>query len=408
MSVLVHLRQAARRHAHLADAAIALAVFAATLLTAFAGRSAVAGGHRTVAITAAALGCGALAGRRRRPLMVLTASAGAAEVFLAESGSTSGVLILLAPLIALYTVADLVERRPGLILGCAAVAVLALVHAVHRPALLGPQNLAFMALGGLAIAAGDSSRNRRAYLAEAERRAERAERERELDARRRIAEERLRIARDLHDAVGHHLALISVQSNVAGQALDSDTAAASEALAHVKSASRKALGELRDTVGLLRQPGDPVAPTAIPAPGLDGLDELLASLRASGLGIDFRVDGKVVPLAPAADLTAYRVIQESLTNVYKHSGRRQARLTLRYDRHELRITVDDPGGERAVGGRAQTSGPVPAGRHGIVGMRERVLALGGHFTAGPRPGGAFRVTADLPCQPLDLAPEPAP
>jgi signal transduction histidine kinase len=208
--------------------------------------------------------------------------------------------------------------------------------------------------------------------------------------------------------VGHHLALISVQSNVAGQALDSDTAAASEALAHVKSASRKALGELRDTVSLLRQPGDPVAPTAIPAPGLDGLDELLASLRASGLGIDFRVDGKVVPLAPAADLTAYRVIQEALTNVYKHSSQRQARLTLNYDRHELHITVDDPGGERTADGRTHASHPVPPGRHGIVGMRERVIALGGHFTAGPRPGGAFQVTADLPYQPLDLAPEPAP
>ena len=179
-----------------------------------------------------------------------------AEVFLAMSGSTSGELILLAPLIALYTVADVVERRPALFLGCGAVAALAVVHAVHKPSLLGPQNLAFIALGGLAIAAGDSSRNRRAYLAEAEQRAERAEREREQDARRRIAEERLRIARDLHDAVGHQLALISVQSNVAGQALDDDTATAREALAHVKSASRRALGELRDTVTLLRQPGE--------------------------------------------------------------------------------------------------------------------------------------------------------
>ncbi|NUU20994.1 MAG: two-component sensor histidine kinase [Streptomycetaceae bacterium] len=408
MNPLAHLRQAGRRHAHLADAAIALAVFAATLLTAFAGRSAAAGGHSTAAIVAAALGCGVLIGRRRRPLVALGVSAAAAEVFLAESGGNSGVLILLAPLIALYTVADLVERRPGLILGSAAVAALALLHVVHKPALLGPQNLAFIALGGLAIAAGDSSRNRRAYLAEVERRAERAERERELDARRRIAEERLRIARDLHDAVGHQLALISVQSNVAGQALASDTAAAGEAIAHVKSASRKALGELRDTVSLLRQPGDPAAPTAIPAPGLDGLDELLASLRTSGLGIDLRVDGKAVPLAPAADLTAYRVIQESLTNVYKHSSRQQARLTLSYDRHELRISVDDPGGERSADGHADAARPVPTGRHGIAGMRERVLALGGHFTAGPRPGGAFQVMADLPYQPLDLAPEPAP
>ncbi|MGW3173448.1 sensor histidine kinase [Streptomyces sp. NPDC001153] len=177
----------------------------------------------------------------------------------------------------------------------------------------------------------------------------------------------------------------------------------------MKSASRKALGELRDTVSLLRQPGDPVAPTAIPAPGLDGLDELLASLRACGLDIDCRVHGGAVPLAPAADLTAYRVIQESLTNVYKHSSRRQARLTLSYDPDELRITVADlSGGRTGTDTHGPDSGRPPADRHGIVGMRERVLALGGRFAAGPRPDGTFQVTAGLPCQPLDLAPEPAP
>jgi signal transduction histidine kinase len=403
MKAIAHLRSVVRRHAHIADATIALAVFTATLLTAYSGRPA-GEGHPAPAIVAAVLGCGALAVRRRRPLWALGVSAPAAEVFLAWSGG-GGVLILLAPLIALYTVAELVERRSALFLGCAAVATLAAVHAVHKPTLLGPQNLAFIALGGLALAAGDSSRNRRAYLAEVEQRAERAEREREQDARRRIAEERLRIARDLHDAVGHQLALISVQSNVAGQALDSDTAAAREALAHVKSASRRALGELRDTVTLLRQPGEAVAPLAIPAPGLDGLDGLLASLCASGLKVDRLVEGAVLPLAPAADLTAYRVVQESLTNVYKHSGGRRARLTLDYGRDALRITVDDLGSRGSGPRRELAPAAAPAGRHGIVGMRERVLALGGHFTAGPRADGAFQVIAVLPYQPLDLAPE---
>jgi signal transduction histidine kinase len=279
--------------------------------------------------------------------------------------------------------------------------------------MIGPENLAFTALGALAIAAGDSSRNRRAYLAEVEQRAERAERDRERDARRRVADERLRIARDLHDSVGHHLALISVQSDVAGRAVDSDPAGAREALAHVKSASRKGLEELRDTVSLLRQPGDQVAPTSVPVAGLEELDDLLLSLRASGLAIDCLVKGTVVTLAPAADRTAYRVIQESLTNVRKHSRQRQARLTIGYDRRDLRITVDDlggtagdpggdAGGSAAKGGSA--AGPGAAGRdraagHGIVGMRERVLAIGGQFTAGPRPGGAFQVRATLPYQP---------
>ena len=425
MNVLSHLRGAVRRHPHLADAAIALAVLAATAATTFTGHQPATADGRAVAVTAAVITCGALTGRRHRPLASLGVSALAAEVFLFVTPDAGGVLILLAPSIALYTVAEQVERRRGLVIGGGSLAALALLHAMMHPGMIGPENLAFTALGGLAIAAGDSSRNRRAYLTEVERRAERSELERELLARRRVEQERLRIARDLHDSVGHHLALISVQSDVAGRSIDGDAAAAREALLHVKSASRKALDELRDTVSLLRQPGDPVAPTAIPAPGLDALDELLGSLRASGLAIDEFVQGTAVPLAPAADVTAYRVIQESLTNVYKHSRRRRARLTLGYDRRELRITIEDlgPGGRTAAGDRAADpggawhaenacvagAGPGPGadqltgGGQGIRGMRERLLALGGVFTAGPRPGGGFLVDASLPYQPADLA-----
>jgi signal transduction histidine kinase len=420
MNVLSHLRGAVRRHPHLADAAIALAVLAATAATTFTGHQPATADGRAVAATAAVIACGALTGRRHWPLASLGVSALAAEVFLFVTPDAGGVLILLAPSIALYTLAEQVERRRGLVIGGGSLAALALLHAMMHPGMIGPENLAFTALGGLAIAAGDSSRNRRAYLAEVERRAERSELERELVARRRVEQERLRIARDLHDSVGHHLALISVQSDVAGRSINGDPAAAREALLHVKSASRKALDELRDTVSLLRQPGDPVAPTAIPAPGLDALDELLGSLRASGLAIDALVHGTAVPLAPAADVTAYRVIQESLTNVYKHSRQRRARLTLGYGRRELRITIEDLGpGERAAAGartadaggawRAESAGlgpgadPLPAGGQGIRGMRERLLALGGLFTAGPRPGGGFLVDASLPYQPADIA-----
>ena len=426
--MLGHLRGAVRRHPHLADAAIAVAVLAATATTTLTAHPSATGRDGTVAAAAAVIACAALGGRRRRPLTALTVSALAAEVFLFETPDASGVLILLAPSIALYTVAEQVERRRGLVVGGGALAALTLLHALLHPGMIGPENLAFTALGGLAIATGDSSRNRRAYLAEVERRAEGAERDREQDARRRVAAERLRIARDLHDSVGHHLALISVQSDVAGAAMAGDTPAAREALGHVKSASRKALEELRDTVGLLRQPGDPVAPTEIPAPGLDALDELLGSLRASGLTVECMVKGTAVALAPATDRTAYRVVQESLTNVYKHSTFRRAHLTLGYDRSELCVTVDDLTVDdltvdKLRGGCARgEAGPeygcpqdlapagqrLPAGRHGIVGMRERVLALGGQFSAGPRPGVAFRVAATLPYQSLDLAEEPQP
>ena len=426
MNVLSHLRGAVRRHPHLADAAIAVAVLAATAATTFTGHQPATADGRAIAVTAAVIACGALTGRRHRPLVSLGVSALAAEVFLFATPDAGGVLILLAPSIALYTVAEQVERRRGLVIGGGLLAALALLHAMMRPGMIGPENLAFTALGGLAIAAGDSSRNRRAYLAEVERRAERSELQRELVARRRVEQERLRIARDLHDSVGHHLALISVQSDVAGRSVDGDAAAARDALLHVKSASRKALEELRDTVCLLRQPGDPVAPTAIPAPGLDALDELLGSLRASGLTIDAVVHGCAVSLAPAADVTAYRVIQESLTNVYKHSSGRRARLTLGYDRCELRITVEDLGtgdgtvaDDRTAGSgdarSAQSTGvvgatlepgadPLPAAGQGIRGMRERLLALGGLLTAGPCPGGGFLVDASLPYQPADIAP----
>ena len=414
MNLIGHLRRAARRHAQLADATIALVVFTVTVVPAFADHASATSGSRALAVGTAVVACGALGLRRLHPLAALAVSAIAAEVFIAEPGDGNGVLILLAPSIALYTVAEQVKRRRGLIIGVGVLAALTITHAVAAPESLGPQNLAFAALGALAIAAGDSSRNRRAYLAEVERRAERAELEREQDARRRVAAERLRIARDLHDSVGHHLALISVQSDVAGQAVIDDAAAAREALGHVKSASRKALEELRDTISLLRQPGDPAAPTEVPAPGLDALAELLTELRGSGLAVDRQVTGTAVPLAPAADRTAYLVILESLTNVYKHSAQHRARLTLDYHRSELRVTVDDLG-DGGSSERGEVKSPLvlnpgflPTGRHGITGMRERVLALGGQFTAGPRPGDGFRVTATVPYQPLALVPEPAP
>jgi signal transduction histidine kinase len=387
-----------------------VAVFVAATLTTFHGLPPSPVESRWLATAAALACCGALAARRLHPVLVLAVSAVAAEVFLVETRGTADVLILLAPCIALFTVADVIERRRGLLIGVAALAACVLAHALLHVGVLGPlgpQNLAFTALGALAIAAGDSSRNRRAYLAEMERRAARAELEREQDARRRVAEERLRIARDLHDSVGHHLALISVQSDVAARAIDSDASASREAMQHVKSASRKALAELRDTVSLLREPGAPVAPTEIPAAGLDALDELLGGLRAAGLAVDCRVTGSVVTLAPAADLTAYRVIQEALTNVRKHSAGRRARLALGYERGELSVTVDNLGGAGSVDGTGEAA-PVPpvdshGGRHGIEGMRERVLAIGGRFAAGSRPDGGFRVTAALPYQPLALA-----
>ena len=366
---------------------MAAAVFAATLLTT---TSDAPPGHvylRLVGVLFAALACGVLVARRRRPVSVLAVSVVGAESYAALYRGQSGILVLLAPLIALFTVADVTDRRRGLTLGALTVLVIAVAHALIKLSWLGPENVALAALGALAVAAGDSSRNRRAYLAEIEGRVLRAEHDRDLEARRRVTEERLRIARDLHDSVGHHLALISVQAGVADQVLDDTPEQAHQSLAHVKMASRSALGELRDTIGLLRVAEEPAVPTR-PVVGLDGLDDLLASFRKSGLRVAKDVRGRVRRLAPAADMTAYRVIQESLTNVCKHAGEPSARLKLSYQPAALRVTVDDDGAcypEQAV-----------ADGHGIIGMRERVLAVGGDLHAGPRPDGGFRVCATLP------------
>jgi signal transduction histidine kinase len=247
--------------------------------------------------------------------------------------------------------------------------------------------VALAALGGLAVAAGHAARSRRDYLAEVEARARHAEADRDAEAARRVTEERLRIARDLHDAVGHQLALIHVQAGVAEHVLADPPAPATQALRHIRTASRAALAELTDTVGLLRQPGDPGAPVD-PVPALGGLGDLVATFGRSGLSITTRITGTPRPTGAAADLTAYRVVQEALTNVCKHAGPTTVDVEVAYASDCLIVTVDNA----ATG----EPGVVAAGSgHGLVGMRERVAALGGVLDAAPYPGG-YRVRATLP------------
>jgi len=397
MNVLGRLRPAARRRPH-ADIAVAVVVWAVTLVTTTATP---AGGQLDVtAVALAAVACGVLVARRRWPFAVLLASAAAAEAYLVYYQGNHGEMVLTAPLIALYTVADTSSRRRSLAIGVLVMLAFAGVHMLVKPSSwLGAGNLALAALGGLAVAAGEASRNRRAYLAEAEARARQAEADRDVEAARRVTEERLRIARDLHDVVGHHLALIHVQAGVAAYVLDGEPEKAGEALAHIRTASKAALGELSDTIGLLRQPDEPATPTE-PVIGLAGVEELLGSFRRSGLTITEHVDGPVRSIAVAADLTAYRVIQESLTNVCKHSGSTMVSVRLTYRPDALRIVVDSaaPTHTKASSEVAWIGMAVaPSGdRHGLIGMRERVTALGGTIRAGPRPDGGYRVAATLP------------
>ncbi|MFF9809132.1 sensor histidine kinase [Streptomyces coeruleorubidus] len=209
-------------------------------------------------------------------------------------------------------------------------------------------------------------------------RAERAE-----AARRRADAERLRIAQELHDVLAHSISVINVQAGVGLALLDSDPEQARTALTTIKAQSKEALGDVRQVLDTLRAPGD--APRA-PAPGLDRLPELVEQAASAGLTVD--VEGELPRLAPGTDLAAFRIVQEALTNVVRHSGSRHARVRLAHDADVLRLRVDDDG--PATGAEAGGSG------NGLAGMRERAAALGGTIESGPRPDGGFRVLAVLP------------
>jgi signal transduction histidine kinase len=381
--VIGHLHHAIQHRPHLADLSVAAVVLLVTLLTTAAPGPLPEGAP----LACAALACAVLLVRRRWPYATLVVSTIAAEVYLAGYHGRGGILILAAPLVALYTVAEHSDRRRALIVSGLVIVAVGVTHTVGVPSRrLGPENLALAALGGLAVAAGTAARHRRAYLAEALRRAEEAERNRDADTRRRLTEERLRIARDLHDSVGHHLALINVQAGVTAHLLTGESHQVRDTLAQIRQSSRAALDELRDSVGLLRRPDDaaPLQPTA----GLAELDDLLGTFRRTGLQITARIDGSRADLPWATDHTAYRIIQEALTNVRKHAGSADVAVTLRHDRDAVTVVVDNDGPPVA---------PVDdAHAHGIVGMRERVSALGGTLLAGPRPTGGFRVTAVIP------------
>jgi len=234
-----------------------------------------------------------------------------------------------------------------------------------------------------------------------------AERSRAEEARRRAGEERMRIARELHDVLAHNISLINVQAGVALHLMDEQPGQSRGALQAIKQASNDALGELRSVLDVLRQ-GDEAEPRA-PASGLAHLDSLVAGAGATGLEVRTTVEGTPRPLPAGTDLAAFRIVQESLTNVTRHAGPATATILLRYGPDELTVQVDDDGRgpaadddndsgvEPAAGRRSGDSGPRVRGS-GIRGMRERVAALGGELATGPRPGGGFRVRASLPLE----------
>jgi signal transduction histidine kinase len=343
-------------------------------------------GHRlphtpTAALILVGVACLVLAWRQRWPVAVLSLSI-AATVAFTLLGYVNGA-VLVAPMGALYTVAaasSSIRRAVGyglatlVVLGGASIAVNPLGRFGGGVVIL-PFMVAVVVVAGIAVA------NRRAYVDSIRDRAEQ-------DARRRIDEERLRIARELHDVVAHTMATINVQAGVAAHVLTSRPEAAADSLQAIKTASKDGLRELRAILNVLRQ-ADDADPTQ-PVPGTAQLETLISGARRAGLDTTLTVTGEPVPLPSAVDLAAYRIVQESLTNAIRHAGPATAAVSLGYGRDELHIEVTDTG--RGLG----DPGASHNGGHGLAGMRERAATVGGSLETGPSPAGGFRVAARLP------------
>jgi signal transduction histidine kinase len=249
-----------------------------------------------------------------------------------------------------------------------------------------------IALVAVAMLLGALVRSRRAYAAEVRVRLRQAEENQEREARRRVTEERLRIARELHDTVAHTITTITVQSGAALHLMDGEPGRAREALAAIRLTGKAALAEMRTTLNVVRADGEPAAEADRDA-GLDRLPDLLAAVRAAGLEVGFDGDLADQRLAGSVDHAAYRILQESLTNVLRHAGSpARAHVRLTWEPEWLAIEVSDDG----IGAEAEAQ----SGGHGLAGMRERAERSGGHFQAGPRPGGGFQVWARLRRQPV--------
>jgi signal transduction histidine kinase len=335
-----------------------------------------------------AAGAGSLLVRRTHPVLALAGTLVAAFAY--DLLNYPDGLCTIAVGVALFAVADAGFGRIGL---GAIIAVVGgflgigvLLGRGHVVDLITALWFAGWLLASLML--GATTRGRRAYLEEVEQRALEAERGREDEARRRAREERIRIARELHDVLAHRISMISVQSGVGAHLIDRDPDQARSALIAVNQASKEALQELRATLGLLRQVDDPEPRS--PAPGLAHIEGVIASTSAAGLDVRLEVSGEPRVLPTGVDLAAYRIIQESLTNVLRHARAATARIAIVYQPADVVIQVDDDG--RGM----DDHGPLGGGGNGLLGMRERATALGGELEAGPLGDRGFRVRARLP------------
>lgn len=341
----------------------------------------------------AAVSSGILLARHRAPVATTMATT-VCGVLVAPAGLLPTPLIVAPVVISAYSLAVHSERRVTVAVLLPSAVLLVAFTPFFEAAFSWADisRLVTVAASPLVAAVfGRSTRHRRAYLAVMEERARRAEESRDNEARRKVAEERVRIARELHDLVAHQITLANAQATVAAHLFDTRPEQTRTSLEELVRTTRHALDELRATVGLLRQPDDTSTPTD-PAPGLSQVPTLLTAFRRAGLEVSVHEDGTARQLPPAVDLTAYRIIQEALTNVTKHAVTDKAQVRLVWNRDDVTVTVTDDG--------SRTSPGRPPG-YGLIGMRERATAVGGTLTAGARPQGGFLVEAHLPLPATD-------
>ena len=348
-----------------------------------------------------------LAWRRRWPVAVFVAVSIPRTIY--DQLNISFDPLPLGSAIAYYTIMDRCPTRVRVVISVLLIG--GIIRSQTLPGHTEPYDF-FVAVLQFAVAGtlGILSRTRRAYLQAVETRAEQAEAERERQVALAAAEERTRIARELHDVVAHHVSLMAVQSEAAAALLPGRPAEAGKAVDIIGQTAREALTELRRLLGVLRGPAD-VNGRAVkaPAPSISELDEVIGQVRQAGIAVNLRVEGTPGKLPPGVDLTAYRIVQEALTNTVKHSGAGEAVVTVSYEPGYVTVSVTDMGdadvrvtlGHQARGGPAGSSDgggarPAASGGFGLAGIAERVASCGGSLTVGPGDAGGFAVTARLP------------
>jgi signal transduction histidine kinase len=353
------------------------------------------------AVAVSAVLCLVVALRRRfpEPMLLVALATGLAQLVLDVETSVAD----FAMLVIAYTVATMGARwasRLALVASFCAAPMAQLRWPAEHSSLLGRLAIVVFQTVPFALAwvLGDSMRTRRAYFEQLEERAARLEQEREAQSKVAVAAERARIARELHDVVAHNVSVMVVQADGAAYVMDTAPDQARTALETISSTGRQALAEMRRLLGVLRTGEHQEGGEYVPQPDVEQIDELIEQCRGSGLPVDFKVEGTPRPLPSGVELTAYRIVQEALTNTRKHGGPNAgASVRLVYFDDGLGLLVEDDG--KGAPQELYEEGGADGRGHGLIGMRERVGMVGGTLDAGPRPGGGFRISALLPLKP---------